>query len=87
MKSNATPEHTSDLKSLVSQTMDDIGALFEVLAVRLDDDQTSRSLATTGGYLCDKWRDLICDEIARNGQASTPASTGQLVAELNIVRA
>ncbi len=65
-----TPAGTDDLRSLVRATLDDIGAIFEILTERQQLDPTTRSLCTTGNYLCDTWGRLILAEIDRNEPTS-----------------
>ncbi len=82
-KPDPTPM-TGDTEQLVRSAFNDIGALFEVLAGRLKEDDTARSLCTTGGYLCDNWADLITGEIEkRNAPHLSKQQLGELVLQKN----
>jgi len=76
MKKPDTAPMTGDTEQLVRSAFNDIGALFEVLAGRLKEDEAARSLCTTAGYLCDKWAALITGEIER--RSAPPLSKHQL---------
>ncbi len=78
-----THNDSTDCTDLVRAVMQDIGAIFEVIAGREKQDATTKSLCTTGIYLCDKWADLITGEIQ---QGSAPPPSKQQLGDLVLQR-
>jgi len=58
-----SPSDKDDAQTLVRSALDDIGAIFDVLADRQGTDTTGKSLCNTGRYLSDKWAQLIIAKI------------------------
>ncbi len=52
-----------DLTDMVNAVLNDIVALFHAISDRVEGDSTTESLCSTGGYLCERWRDMLCSQI------------------------
>ncbi|TXS96196.1 hypothetical protein FV139_01435 [Parahaliea maris] len=93
MKQIKTAAPNTDLENLVDSVMEDIGAIFEVLASRLEADAAASSLCRTGGYLCDNWQTMIRQQLKELQESAAPDSretrprshrkTGELLLSVN----